>query len=91
MFPAVVEADVRPGAAPGVDEGDVDQDDMVALSDDFPQRPVQAWGPHGEQFDHLHHPAAHRGRGAAVAARHVGEQLVMTENGEDDRGDPPGR
>jgi hypothetical protein len=90
LFPTVVAAVVLPGAAPGADQGAVDQGDVAALSGDLLERAIQALGPRGEQFDHLHLPAAHRGRGDVVAARHVGKSLVMAQDGEDDRGDFPG-
>ncbi|MEV0371060.1 hypothetical protein AB0I10_14690 [Streptomyces sp. NPDC050636] len=64
---------------------------MAALSGDFLQRAIKARGPRSEQVDHFQYPTVHRGRRDAVAAGHVGKPLVMTENGEDDRGDLSGR
>lgn len=49
MFPAVVLAVVRPGAAAGADQGAVQQDDDPALLCDLLQGAVQARGAGGQQ------------------------------------------
>ncbi|MFF1649956.1 hypothetical protein [Streptomyces sp. NPDC058240] len=48
-------------------------------------------GLRGEQGDQLVAPAADGGIGHVVPAGHVGQALVVTQHGQDDHRDPPGR
>lgn len=91
VFAGVVLAVRLPGAALGGDEGAVDQDDLPAPSGDLLQGAVQARGLRGEQGDQLVAPAADGGGGDVVAAGHVGQALVVPQQGQDDHRDPPRR
>jgi hypothetical protein len=75
----------------GVDEGAVDQDHLPALPGDLLQGAVQARGLRGEEGDQLVAPAADGRLGHVVAAGHVGQALVVTQHGQDDHRDLPGR
>lgn len=80
-----------PGAAPGADEGAIDQDHLPTLPDDLLQGTVQPRRLRGKQFDQLVAPTANGGLGHIVAASHVGQALVMTQHGQDDHRDPSRR
>lgn len=91
VFPAVVLAVVRPGAAAGAHEGAVQQDHRTAPTGDLLQGTIQTRGPGSEQAEGFQDPAAHGGGGDVVAAGHVEKPLVVTEHGEhDDRLGPRG-
>lgn len=79
------------GAAPGADEGAVDQDQLAALLGDLLQGAVQVRRLGGEQSDQLVAPASDTGLGHVVAAGHVGQALVVAQYGQDDHRDLPRR
>ncbi|MFF6787064.1 hypothetical protein [Streptomyces sp. NPDC012510] len=64
---------------------------IAALPGDLLQGAVQPRRLRGEQTDQLVAPAADGGLGHVVAAGHVGQALVVTEHGQDNHRDLPGR
>ncbi len=80
-----------PGSALSVDQGALNQDGLPTLAGDRLQGTVQARGLCGEQGDHLVAPATDGGLGDVVAARHVGQALVVAKLVQDDYRDLPGR
>ncbi|MET7355922.1 hypothetical protein [Streptomyces mirabilis] len=81
---------VLPGAAVSADQGAVEEDHDPAAAGGLLQRPVQARGPGGQQLHDFLHPAADGGLPDTVAAGHVGQTLVVAQDGEHDDGLPAG-